>query len=289
MQVQAIVGGTKYNVTGRAEDLYLVAHDGLGDASLTRLVERGAQQDGDTDVGFRYDPRVFTLGFEHVGSMEDRYDKRARLRRIFAPQAQLSVRFTLANADVRQIDCKRLAVPGSVDGARALSERLVYRFRAANPLLYDPTQETATWTLSVINGLVLPYTLPYLFGSSIINNTQNIAYTGDADEHPVITITGPLTYVSVENEETDESLTLEETLVSGEQVVIDTRYGQKSVVKTGGARLVLTDDSDLGTFHLAAAVDGTASRTNTLRVSATGAQSGQTSIEVAWYSRYGGI
>lgn len=287
MQLVAIVGGVTYNVTNTVT--FIAAHDGLGDVTVRRLTERGAQQHGDTDVGYRMEPRLFSLAFEFAGGAGDRYDERQRLRRLFVPQATLTLRFALPNYDVRNIDCKRIESPLPVEGRGALGERLVYRFRAADPTFYATDAEAATWTLDVVSDLVLAYDLPYFFGESIINDTQAVAYTGDVDTYPVITITGPITNPVIENETTGEALRLEYEISAGDAVTIDCRYGYKSVTLNGGARLVLTDDSDLGTFHIAAAVDGSGSRTNTFRVAGIGASAGVTNVQIAWAVRYGGV
>ncbi len=287
MDVDAIVGGNLYDVTTTA--LILAGHDGLGEAPLHRLTERGAQQNGDTDVGYRLDPRIFSLAFEYAGNAGDRYDERQRLRRLFTPQAELTLRFTLPNFEVRNIDCKRLEAPLPVESRGALGQRLTYRFRAAEAPFYATTEQTATWSLNVSDDLVLPYELPYFLGGSIINDAQDIAYVGDIDTHPVIQLTGPMVNPLIENQETGDKLHLIYTIAAGQAVTIDTRYGSKSVTLTGGTRLVLTDDSNLGTFAIVAAIDGTASRTNTIFASATGAVAGQTNIQIAWYNRYGGL
>lgn len=287
MQVQAIVGGSSYNLTDT--ELILAAHDGLGEAPVRRLTERGAQQHGDTDVGYRFDPRVFMLAFEFAGTASERYDERARLRQLFAAQADLTLCFTLPNAAIRSIDCKRVEAPLPVDGRGAFGQRWAYRFRAADPSFYNPTAQNLTWSLDVVSDLILPYDLPYFFADSLIGNTQAIAYTGDVDTYPVITITGPLNNPVVENETTDEALQLVYNIPAAQSVTIDCRYGYKSVTLTGGTQLILTDDSDLGTFHIAAAINGSSSRTNTFRVSGTGAIAGVTNVQIAWYNRYGGI
>jgi hypothetical protein len=271
--------------------LLLAAHDGLGDYDLDRLTERGAQQDGDTDRGWRGEARLFSLAFQPVGmDAAARYTERTRLRRLFAPQNTLSLLFRLPNGENRQIDCVRMGTPLPVQSQGAAGGLLSYRFRAANPFFYDPAQQSAVWTLSTLDSVILPTTLPTFFGSSIINNTRTIAYAGDVDEYPVITIQGPLTNPIVENETTDERLVLEYALAAGQAVVIDCRYGYKTVTLTGGVRLVLTDESDLGTFHLAAQDDGSGdARDNVLRVSGTNATSAQTSVSVTYYNRYGGV
>jgi hypothetical protein len=288
MDVYAIIGSDTYKVN--TDGLYLAGHSGLGDFPLYRLTQRGAQQHGDTDVGWRSDPRVFELAFESTYGIRDLYVERSRLRRLFAPQNDLRLRFELANGDTREIACHRREAALPMQSPGALKERLVYQFRAANPFLVDPTQQSATWTLNVVSSVILPTTLPTFFGSSIINDTQTIAYLGDVDEYPVITIQGPLTNPIVEQQTTDEMLVLEYALAAGQAVEIDCRYGYKRVTLTGGTQLVLTDESDLGTFHLAAQDNGsTDAKDNVIRVFGTGAVSGQTSVSIAYYNTYGGI
>src|SRR5437868_14355923 len=89
---------------------------GVSMPPLHRISRRGPQQHGQTDVGFRLDPRLIHLKFGILGADEgDMLDKRAQLLAIFKPRnAALSLRWALANGQTRQIDCH---YAGDFDGA----------------------------------------------------------------------------------------------------------------------------------------------------------------------------
>ncbi len=269
----------------------LQGHDGWGMAPQHRLSERGAQQHGDTDYGFRMDPRFGLLVFRFPTYLLDTmHIRRRKLVRIFAPQNSPVLQWDFDGVQ-RSIDVHyagEMTFPW-VHGDWA-SQQFSLRLKGPDPRFYDPVQKSATWTLDPpVASLVLTYTLPYIFAASAIDETQAVTYAGDVDGNPVITIEGPITNPIVTNETTDETLELEYVVPAGEVVTIDTRYGQKGVTLSDGTRLVLTDDSDLGTFHLAAATDGSDSNVNTLAVFGTGALDGVTEVAVSWYDRYGGI
>jgi len=94
----------------------------------------------------------------------------------------------------------------------------------------------------------------------------------------------------IRNMTTGEKLELSYTVPAGESVIIDTRYGHKTVQSNSGVNLIsyLSSDSDLATFHIAAdpeAADGV----NVLFASGLEAVFGQTSIRAEWNDRYIGI
>lgn len=122
-------------------------------------------------------------------------------------------------------------------------------------------------------------------GSEYINN---IAYQGDWDSYPVITITGPIANPIITNTATGDVLNFSVaggTIAAGSAWVIDTRYGRKSVLNgTVSVANYLSDDSDSATFRLVpdpVAAGGT--NTVTLSGSATGTA---TAVGIVWFNRF---
>jgi len=294
--ISLIVGGNSYNVNNGAPFL-VTAWEGLGALPRARLAQSGPQQHGETDLGWRGLPRYFSLAFTIVstGLGNCINANRRALMRYLTPQADpLSILFNFDGTQY-QIDAHPLSEPGALAASDIYKLAAVpVRFRAADPTLYHPTLNSTSWTLSVQDDLILPFTLPFVLGSSMINDTKDIAYTGDVDSYPVIEMTGPLPSPHITNEESGDTLALAggQSIAVGKTVTFDLRYGNKTVMETGGVSRIAdlsTSLDDLSTFRLLAAVDGTASRTNTLRVTASEAVAGQSAIKIKHYTRYGGF
>jgi hypothetical protein len=124
-------------------------------------------------------------------------------------------------------------------------------------------------------------------GSAIAGS---IAYRGDWKEYPVIRVRGPISDPVIANAATGETLDFTGfTIGSTDYYDIDTRYGRKTVVNSGGDNKIaqLSADSDLDTFHLAADPE-TAGGVNVLTLAGT-ATSGSTLLTISYYNRYTGF
>lgn len=113
-----------------------------------------------------------------------------------------------------------------------------------------------------------------------------IAYQGNLPEYPTIAITGPVTNPSITNLATGETLDFGTiTIGAGTTYMIDTRYGQKSVlVGTVSHYGEMTKESDLAEFHIAPNPEALGG-TNIFYLDGT-AMSAATRFSVAYYNRY---
>lgn len=123
---------------------------GLGAASVRRLSERGPQQDGDTDLGYRVDPSVLTLPHLLKGTSDAHLDSlRDTLQQAYLPgTAPLNLRVTRDDGDVRQIDVQRIG-PLDLPVVRVHRPghmgKAVVQLKASTPVWYDPTPGTASF------------------------------------------------------------------------------------------------------------------------------------------------
>lgn len=124
-------------------------------------------------------------------------------------------------------------------------------------------------------------------GTATIDRSIDIAYDGDFDTYPVIVIRGPIVDPVIVNEATGDTLNFRgATLGSADVWTIDTRYGRKSVLTSGGSSALqyLLDDSDLATFRIVPDPIA-AGGTNTISVGGDGVGTA-TSITLTYHNRY---
>lgn len=273
---------------------FFLGDAGLGMIPIHRFSERGPLQDGDTDLGYRGDPRFFSLFLEIVGiSRNDLWDKRQTLLRMFRPRSSpISIKWVLSST--YQIDChyaSDLVMPST--DREGFSQRVVVTLKANDPTLYDPVADAVTFQLGAgSDSFPVPMSVPHNVGVSTINLSIAIVYQGTADSYPtLIRLTGPLVDPVITNLLTGEKLDFTGTTISGSTYYdIDLRYGYKTVKDNTGVNQIskLTNDSDLATFHLESAEDGSLSLENPIRVQATGATP-TSKVEITYFKRLIGI
>ena len=262
--VTALVGPNSYNLSDGTIS-WRILDDGLAMPGFHRLEERGPLQNGTTDVGFRLDPRVLHLTLKTQGtSIGDLYNRRKALINIFKPLANLpiSLRYTLDNGDVRQIDCNLSDFKMDEKDREGFMQTAQVTLRANEPTWYDPTPRAVTFT-SAYYGVNPYFPLSISSGSfgaisftpsvNVFNSIIPVTYGGNVPVNPVITLTGPITNPTIYNYLTGEKLSFEGYKIpTGQTWTIDTRYGYKTVTDGNGVNQLgkLSYDSNLASFHL---------------------------------------
>lgn len=309
----AIVNGVEYDLTS-GNILYQEHGDGFGMPPLHRMTQRGPQQHGATNRDFRLDPRTITLiaGVARLCDA-DVYAARRMLLDIFKPSnTPIKLRWDLSNDTVRQIDAfydgsmtlpLHSAAAGGIRSQNQSGQTLigtsggVYQRTAIDlfcpdPTFYDPTLVTVLMTNTSLGaGLTVPMPVPFSVSSSAMALATVIAYAGDWLTYPVIRLIGPLTNPIVTNVTTGEVLDFTGSAIeTGDYWDIDLSYGAKTIVdSTGASRIAaLSSVSDLGSWHLAAAPDASATYANTITVTAIGTVS-TSAVQLTWYNRFLGF
>jgi hypothetical protein len=290
----ATVGGNEFDFA--SEGYFVLGTVGLGQSPVLRLETSGAQQHGATSRGFFLRPRNFALalGFEATSRNEYWNTRRQDLVRLFRPNASpIQLKFTLPTSEVYQIDCHYIGGLDFPYTARvAYLESVTLELRAPDPTLYNPVESNEIFALGAGgSSFTVPLPIPWPIGASTLDVTRPIAYTGSWSAYPIIRIVGPITNAKIENLTTEEVLDFTgTTITAGHWYEIDTRYGYKQVVDDLGNIVTddLTDDSDLGTFHLEAPEGVVASKTNDIRVTGSSVTSA-TEVYMRYNTRYTGI
>lgn len=271
----------------------LVGHAGWGMAPQHRLSQRGPMQHGESDRGYRLDPRygslILQLESTDLGAM---YDLRESLLALFKPGNSPKLKWTLPNGKVRQFDCHYYDDMG-LDWEPGLwaAQRLAVTLKCPDPTCYDPVLASVPFGISGGgSGWVIPWAIPWSIGQSTIDQTTAINYAGSFLSYPVIKIVGPITNPVITNTTTGEKLDFTgASIADGSYYLIDCRYEAKSVVDNTGTNRAdkLTTDSHLTTFHLATDPDAPGG-INSIRVAGSGVNA-NTQVYLQYYDRFVGL
>lgn len=300
-----------YDLNDRQE-IFLLGYDGLGLSNHRRLSQRSPTQNGDTDLGFRIDPRFVDLAWHVQTATLDRYySLRERFLTLWRGRDQdpVQVVFSIPGIGERAVD---LVLDGVLDfppGDRKFTaQQFSGIFKASDWRLYDPEPKTIEFITGGTGGLPIPFTIPIPIGKSAIGEELSILYAGGSRlasvEFPIITITGPIDDPIIENLTTNEKIDLTAngglSVSVGDFVTIDLsgkpRRDSKTIRDQDGNSVeqFLSTDSDLATFHLSYAGEmleqGVYNETGTNNLLVNGNNTTQaTKIEVQYFDRYEGV
>lgn len=269
--------------------------DGLGVAPLHHIVQANAQQDGVTYRDTRLDPRVVTFAATAACDCEaDLWTLRKRLVDLQAELAQgYRLRVAVPTGERYQCDLRYLgglSLPHDLHMDGRVTKVAWQGITHDNPTLYDPDEVQINYNLGDVLGEGFPIDFPVSFGSGELDTIDPIVYPGSWRTYPIIRITGPATDIVITNVTTDEQLDMTgQTLDAGETLTIDMTPGVKTMTHSVDGNVIdwLTDDSDLGTFHIAAHPEALGG-VNTVTVAFTGGTA-TTTIQISYYVRYLGI
>jgi hypothetical protein len=279
----------------RSPHLVLNSVGGLGMAPVRRLTQQDGQQDGQTYLDTRLEPRVVTFALDAYCPCEaDLWDTRDVLMRLMAEFANgFILRINLLPHGVRRhLDLRYLA---GLEGMHDLHvspflQSSSFQGIADLPSLYDPDLQRVNYNLGGMAGEGFPITFPVRLGTDELAIMSPIVYPGSWKSYPIIRISGPGTNIVISNNTTGETIDLGvNTLDAGESVTIDCTPGQKTVTHSvdGNVQSWLTTDSDLATFHIAADPEAPGG-INDIQVAIDDAAAA-TTILLTWYVRYIGM
>lgn len=291
--------GTEYTLAD-GSTAFLLGQGGLGMPPITYLTERGPLQHGVTPTGYRLEPRlVQALHRKNGNNRSEFWENRATILNALRPNRQAANAFTtgvlrkiLQNGETRDLNV--LIERGPEFGMRdpkmwdewGFTE--ILRFLAFDPVFFDPTDKSLTFSLAGLVNLVFPITFPITFGAAVINDTQLINYLGTWLEYPVIEVDGPMEGPAIYNDTTDEYIQVSYNVASGDTLVIDLADRRKTVTNNAGDDLQGTVEGDLGSWHLAPDPEA-AGGVNTIRVTGSEAAPSTTRVRLTYHDRYIGL
>ena len=273
---------------------------GFGLPPIARITKRGMLQQGDSNVDYRVDARLFTLTLlieanNYVDHMRIR-EKLGNIFRISNTPAILTLTYTTTVSSVtttyaRSISC---FVAGglsfdSVD-QRDYNVLATISLRATDPMWYETTPTTFSIS-QLLSGTPtpIPFLIPTTFGGISLSQITDLQYTGSAIEYPVISIvtgTANITNVYILNASTNK-LIFFPILYANRTYTIDLRYGYKTITDDTGFNCIglLGMGSTLMTWGLD---PNQPNGINSLSVSSDVATA-TSSITLTYYNRYAAI
>lgn len=275
---------------------------GWGLPPIQAIVERGALQNGDTPVDYRFDARTITLNlFVEAYNYIDHLAIREKLSKIFAvsnSEGVLNITYSYTPVPPPGVSPLTYTFQRSIDvlvrgglqfGSFEYNDYNVdatVELRASDPMWYDPNALGLQVTQTVAGTATpIPLIYPVTFGGLGINQTTTLAYNGTAVEYPMLTITvgdpSDITNLYIINETTGKTLYFP-TLYAGRTYTVNLTYGYKTIVNDLGENSIglLSVASNLATW----AIDPSVGE-NVITVQANTSNSTSV-VEMTYYVRY---
>ncbi|MFA6271165.1 MAG: hypothetical protein WC657_08230, partial [Candidatus Paceibacterota bacterium] len=231
MTLSAIVNGTEYSLDNGTY-CYWIGDDGLGMSPLHRLSERGPLQHGNTDRGYRLDPRQVRLILDVIETTRaEMFTSRSALLNIFKPGTSPIILKLELDAGTYYLDCHYIGQAAMPSSERmGWNQTVVVDLVANDPTFYDA--DGSSYVFAIAAGgdtMEVPTAIPMTVGASVVNASEAITYAGTFLSYPVVRITGPITDCVITNNSTGEKLDFTGvTIAAGDYYVIDCRYGYKT-------------------------------------------------------------
>lgn len=291
-----------YDATSGINFQYL-GDAGWGLPAIERITNRGALQNGDTDIDNRFDARTITLGFfVECYNPIDHLRYREAISNIFIVSNQrgtLTVTYSSTTAGITTSTSRALDVfvSGGVDFGSAdyqdYNLDFTVKLRSDTGVWRDTTQNTVLISQDVSGTPTpIPLLIPWTLGGAGINKSTNVTNAGQVAVYPIITIiagTAGIANLSIVNANSGKAIVFP-VLNANTTYIIDLTYGKKTIVDGSGTNcisLLSTAQSSLATWCLLPrqVVPG---GINTITCS-SGATGTDASVTIAYYKNYLGI
>lgn len=235
---------------------------------------------GEFEAAISYGPVQIVVPVLIMGASGDEYDYRLQVRalaRAFDIRKPLGMlRSTLPDGSQRILPCRYIDGMGFAEDYRYTGEASLL-FRAAAPFWTDPADmPPVVYQLASTPVLWFPI-LPLVLNASTVFATGVITNDGDVDAWPVWTITGSGSSFALTNTTTGQVLDYTLPVAAGQQIIVDTRPGYKTITDANGNNLY----AGVGASAMWPLIPGA----NSVSISYAGATS-DSSVTCSWRRRY---
>lgn len=220
--------------------------DGLGDVGASIQTQKAPSQDGSTYIDSTLDERFVSMEVSLIApSRAELSNTRQLFSSIFNPKLGEG-RFTYIFGDtVKEIEAVSEHVPvfpSGGDNRIGNIQKAMVSLRCPNP--YWNTDDIIDQLVVWEGGLEFPLQLPTQFARQSASKAKILLNDGDVETPVFVTFNGPATApIQVINKTTGEHITVNQSLLVGERLEINTAFGHKKVTK------VLADGTKKNAFH----------------------------------------
>lgn len=240
------------------ENRFLV-YIGYGAPPIEYITRQSYKQHGATKIDYVLSTRDITIQFwkKDACSRAEYWANRLALHDLLRPNRGGSLELILTIPDGTQrailLDPNpgaQFVTPQTDDNQWSIEETL--EFIAFNPIWYNPTLTELAVARDGEQNLVFPIVFPIIFGPGGDTYTAEIQYNGSWQTHPIMIVTGPYTSLTLTNETTGATISLNTAIGASQSRTLDLTPGAISIVDENGDSVFgeLGDDSNLVQFTI---------------------------------------
>ncbi len=160
------------------------------------------------------------------------------------------LRVTAPDGSQRELTCRYLSgLQLNEEKLYLLKQTAPLVFRAPDPYWYDTQTNVFTYVTGGQPATFFPF-FPLRLSSSTVFTDASVSNLGDVEAWPEWIITGPGDSITLRNLTTGETITLNTTIGTGEQITIDTKPGKKTIRKNDGTNLFGSQSFDSSLWAL---------------------------------------
>jgi hypothetical protein len=211
---------------------------GFGDSPSDIQSTKAPYQDGETYIDTILSPKELIVEFTIIGSTRQQvFDRRRTVINQFNPKlGPGTLKWTQDDGSEYHIDC----VPRSPQfadgqGQSDTHQVVIVSFVAFTPFWYDPSQIQQIM-VGFSGGFSFPLSFPISFGQ--VGSQKDISNSGNVETPVIIYFYGEVVDPTISNLTTDEDIIITETIDDGEILIINTDFGEKSVMVLSGGEYV---------------------------------------------------
>lgn len=252
--------------------------EGLGDVDADIQTQKAPKQDGSTYIDSIFEERFIPI---EVAVRKDYEANKQILSRVFNPKLGEGLLIYENKGLKREIKATSEHVPVFPDNRPRRTKMALIDLLCPNP--YWLTEEQVDQLVVWEGGLEFPLQLPTFFAQQSESKAKILLNEGDVETPILVVFNGPATApISIINKTTGEHITVNQSLLAGERLEINTAFGQKRVTK------VLADGTRQNAFHFIT-LDSTffnLEQGNNLIDYSTGEDYERAAVSITWRNRY---
>lgn len=252
--------------------------EGLGDVNASIWTQKAPKQDGSTYIDSMFEERAISI---EIVIRKDYETNKQILSKVFNPKLGEGLLIYENKGLKREIKAVSEHVPVFPDNRPRRTKIALINLLCPNP--YWTTEEQIDQLVVWEGGIEFPLQLPTEFARMSESKAKILFNEGDVETPIFVAFNGPATApIRIENKTTGEHITVNQTLLEGERLEINTAFGQKRVEK------VLVDGNRQNAFHFIA-LDSTFFNLipgNNLIDYSTGEDYERAAVSITWRNRY---